>query len=119
MKGWLHRHPAPVGVPAGQTFRHRPVTGLPFTPHTSHNHRMPDTERPKPQPRLSTTKKVVLIALLLIVWTGLANTWTSKGCDLIPQSYFLVIGHWTPDRDEGCEDEQGTPTFTDDYQRWG
>ena len=69
------------------------------------------------RPRLSRRAKVVTVLLLLIVWTALAGQWENKGCDLVPQSYGLVLTHGTPDHWEGCEDEPGGPQYTDRYYR--
>lgn len=83
---------------------------------------MPDDANPTPQPapqparwRPTRRTKFVIAALLFIVWTLLAGQWDEKGCDFIPQSYGLVLTHGTPDRFEGCDDEPGGPTYTDDY----
>ncbi|MFI8962061.1 hypothetical protein ACIGO8_08090 [Streptomyces sp. NPDC053493] len=74
---------------------------------------MPDTT-PR---RLSRNTKIVAVLVALLVWTGLASGWTDKGCDFVPQSYFLVISHGTPDSDEGCEPEPSGPEYTDRYYR--
>lgn len=63
---------------------------------------------------LKKSTTIVLVALLLILWTALANQWAGKGCGL-PQGYSLVITHGTPDRNEGCESEPGGATYTDNY----
>jgi hypothetical protein len=76
---------------------------------------MSDTGRRSP--RLSRQAKYTLVIFTIVIWTGLANTWTSKGCDLVPQSYALVIGHWTPSSNQGCETGFGGPQYTDNYQR--
>lgn len=74
---------------------------------------MSDTERRQLRTRRT---KYTAIVFTIVIWTALANTWTSKGCDPIPQSYALVIGHWTPSSNEGCETGSGGPTYTDRYQ---
>ena len=74
---------------------------------------MPDTA---PKPRLTRNTKIVLVLVVLVIWTALAGNWSSKGCDLVPQSYFLVISNGTPDSNEGCEDEPSGPAYTDDYR---
>jgi hypothetical protein len=65
---------------------------------------------------LKKSTTIVLAALLLILWTGLAGQWADKGCQFIPNSYGLVLGHGTPDRNEGCESEPGGPQYTDNYE---
>lgn len=77
---------------------------------------MPDTSEARGW-RPSRTQKIVGVLLLLIVWTATANSWTDKGCSL-PQGYVFVISHGgSPDRDQGCEDEPGGPSYTDQYYR--
>lgn len=66
--------------------------------------------------RPSRTQKIVGVLVLLIVWTAVAGRWADKGCDLVPQSYGLVLTHGAPERWEGCEDEPGGPVYTDDYR---
>lgn len=68
-------------------------------------------------PRLiSRNTKIVVVLVLLIVWTALASGWTDKGCNLVPQSYGLVLQHGTPDSNEGCESEPSGPAYTDNYR---
>lgn len=74
---------------------------------------MPDTA---PKPRLTRNQKIVAVLVLLIGWTALASGWTDKGCDYVPQSYFLVLSHGTPNSNEGCEDEPSGPAYTDNYR---
>ncbi|MGW6566456.1 hypothetical protein [Streptomyces sp. NPDC054975] len=74
---------------------------------------MPDTA---PRPRLARSKKIVITCLLLIGWTLLASQWQGKHCDFIPQSYFLVITHGTPDANEGCEETTFGTSYTDEYR---
>ncbi|MFI8186497.1 hypothetical protein ACIF70_39320 [Actinacidiphila glaucinigra] len=73
---------------------------------------MTDTVR---QPRISRKTKYTLMVVALIAWTFLANQWAGKGCDLVPQSYGLVLSHGTPNGSEGCETEPGGPEYTDQY----
>lgn len=73
---------------------------------------MTDSERRGWKP--TRTQKIVAVLVLAIAWTVMAGQWADKGCGL-PQGYSLVIQHGTPDRDEGCEDEPGGPTYTDGY----
>lgn len=62
---------------------------------------------------------IVLSCIALIIWTMFAGQWSDKGCDLFPQSYGLVISHvGGPDHYQGCEDELGDPTYTDNYRGW-
>ncbi|RSS59797.1 hypothetical protein [Streptomyces sp. WAC01280] len=75
---------------------------------------MPDTA---PRPRFTRTTKIVTVLAVLILWTALASGWTDKGCNYIPQSYFLVLSHGTADSDEGCESEPSGPVYTDNYRR--
>lgn len=65
-------------------------------------------------PRLSRRAKYMIAIVALIIWTALANTWTSRGCDLVP-SYGYVVGHWTPAANQGCESEPGGAQYTDHY----
>ncbi|RSN99946.1 hypothetical protein DMH26_17640 [Streptomyces sp. WAC 05379] len=63
----------------------------------------------------SRTQKTIAVLLLLIVWTGVANSWTEKGCTL-PQGYVYVVTHGgSPDRGQGCESEPDGPVYTDQY----
>lgn len=74
---------------------------------------MPDTA---PKPRFTRTTKAIAVLVALVIWTALAGNWTDKGCNLVPQSYFLVISNGTPDANEGCEDEPSGPAYTDRYR---
>ncbi|MDV5147193.1 hypothetical protein R1T08_24200 [Streptomyces sp. SBC-4] len=75
---------------------------------------MPDTA---PKPRFTRTTKTVAVLVVLLIWTALAGNWTDKGCDFVPQSYFLVVSNGTPDSNEGCEAEPGGTSYTDNYRR--
>lgn len=75
---------------------------------------MPDTA---PKPRLTRTTKIVAVLIALVIWTALAGNWKDKGCDFIPQSYFLVITNGTPDFNEGCAEDNGDTRYTDRYYR--
>lgn len=77
---------------------------------------MPDTAKAEPPWIRRRPTQIGFILLLLLGWTLLANQWSSKGCDLMPQSYGLVITHGTPDHYEGCESEPGGPAYTDNYR---
>jgi hypothetical protein len=72
---------------------------------------MPDDDKPQPR-RLKRSTKIVLVLIALIVWTGFAAPWSSKGCNLIPQSYFIALTHGNPERWEGCSGG----VYTSDYQ---
>lgn len=75
---------------------------------------MSDTQ-PKRGP--SRTTKIVVAVAALLLWTGWASQWNSKGCDFILDSYVHVLMHGTPDRNEGCEDRGVVgPEYTDDYR---
>ncbi|MFD9211604.1 hypothetical protein ACFVY9_00510 [Streptomyces sp. NPDC059544] len=77
---------------------------------------MSDTE---PRPRIRKTTKVIVALIALVLWTGWASQWHTKGCDWILDSYINVLMHGTPDRNEGCEDGgPGGPTYTDEYRGW-
>jgi hypothetical protein len=74
---------------------------------------MSDAEESATQSRNSRRATAFLVtALLLLVWSILANQWKDKDCSMFPTSYQLVITHGTPDHYEGC-DEYGD--YTDDY----
>lgn len=75
--------------------------------------RMSTDERARP--RISRSAKYTLIVFGFLAWTILANQWSEKGCDLVPQSYVLVLTHGTPDHWQGCESEPGGPQYTDQY----
>lgn len=75
---------------------------------------MPDDESP-PAPLFPWLHRratgLLVAALLLLLWSILANQWAGKDCSM-PRGYQLVITHGTPDHYEGC-DEYGD--YTDDY----
>jgi heme A synthase len=73
---------------------------------------MPDTETPAESRNRRRATAFMVTAVLLLVWSILANQWSDKGCSMWVQSYGLVITHQTPDHFEGC-DEYGD--YTDDY----
>jgi hypothetical protein len=82
---------------------------------------MTDTDTPTPAPaekpwiRRRTTQAGIVL-LLLLVWSIAAQRWADKGCDLMPQSYGLVVTHFgTPAGNEGCESEPDGPAYTDQY----
>lgn len=65
--------------------------------------------------RPSWPQKVIILAVLLLIWTVAAGRWEDKGCQL-GMSYRLVLTHGAPERYEGCVEEgAGRVEYTDDY----